>query len=462
MGYNPSVRTVYDCYFGRISVYFRQTSPRGYCYYWTPIFSGSSVDTVNILTPDEFEGSDTEKLQAAFDYFGNNGGVLCINRPYNLEADIVINHSAINYPNITVLGLGVNSKIYTAGHEFIGGTSQQNGGIDFINVFFTGAVYRDGTATNRNGDIVSGISAETTFFRPSTNLIRMSFTDCVFEWSNYIIDVTSPDTYAQTWYFVNCYQKLIKSAAARIALGFDVKFIGCKFEPGDNAGYFIYSTVVANGVVRGLCVEDCLIEGCATGAIVGSGFRGCKISGNYFESNGGVGINFISGDTIGNEGIEISGNYSDDTALVVVPTSPTSGRMGLDIHGNSVENRATQYILKTDNDNATAYKYSDLTIYANSGLIGSYNNAYKGDTLQKLINGASAASDWNTVGTGIYTAGGTAVTNGPVASPYGVLIAFESLDNYLVQIFFGAYPQNAYYRTRAGVTASFSAWKQII
>ena len=125
----------------------------------TKIKLGTDVLSTYILIPDEFEGTDTQKLQACFNAL-TNGGHIVINRVLDLDSNIIHYLDSNQDKPIYLHGLGKNAKINMHGYSFTGdwGVGRPTGNIIFENIWFTGT----GTAFDGN------------------TLIRLYFNNCYF------------------------------------------------------------------------------------------------------------------------------------------------------------------------------------------------------------------------------------------------------------------------------------------
>lgn len=225
--------------------------------------SGYIPNLDGVISPDSFTGTDTEKLQAAFDYCIDGGNII-INRGYTLASDITVSHNSNNNHVISVIGIGKNAIINSNGHSFIGiGTNHSvtNGGCIFNNITFNLS----------NNDVL---------FNCAT-LIRLIVNNCVFSGSGYAFRANG--TYMQSIYVTNCLIRGLKS------------LIHCNDKTSENAYDIRVSTniieggvnVITAGRVAQITVINNLIEGLFGTPIILYGIcRNLTIKDNFFEDNG--------------------------------------------------------------------------------------------------------------------------------------------------------------------------------
>lgn len=235
---------------------------------------------LNVLHPDQFEGTDSEKINQAFDAIVN-GGTLCLNRQYVLDDDIIIKHLTSTEPNyVHVIGIGKNAEIVCNGYGFRGDPepgerigSNSVGGIFFQDVNFTGT----------ENDIC--------FF--TDRLIRMFFTGCHFYGmgkafygsDTFTFNDTSRSAYAQSYYFSQCYFGHCKEHAFDVYKPFDCHFNNCIFE-------YDASNINVRNALQGLFITNCLLESMPyetaikihTGVDANGSFN-LSIADCYFENN---------------------------------------------------------------------------------------------------------------------------------------------------------------------------------
>lgn len=249
--------------------------------YWNMIDyggGGGSLADYGILVPDQFTGTDTEKLEQAMTECAD-GGVICLNREYTLDDDWVIDHLSSRQEHfVHIIGLGKNASINLNGHNIVGSQqageqygSNSVGGIFWQDINFKGTANQSGFITDR--------------------LIRMFFTGCHFYGMNrafygndsFTFNSTTRQGYAQSYYFAQCYFGCCQTRAFDVFRVFDVHFTNCIFEY-DN------SSIQVRHAIEGLFIESCLMENILSGGAIKIGGAGgvfnCVIADTYFEDNG--------------------------------------------------------------------------------------------------------------------------------------------------------------------------------
>ena len=256
--------------------------------YWEeinlPYFDAiANLNTLDVLIPDQFTGTDTEKINAAFEA-AETGGTICLNRKYTLDDNIVITHLTSRQKNfVHVLGIGKYAEIDLNGYSITGAAepgeaygSNSVGGIFWDNIEFSGKEDQNGFITDR--------------------LIRMFFTNCHFFGMNrafysndsFVFNNVSKYGYAQSYHFSQCYFASMKTAAFDVYRLFDCHFVNCIFE-------YDSSVINVRHGAEGLYIVDCLMETMpnataitvhgATGGTHTDGIYNLTISNCYFEDN---------------------------------------------------------------------------------------------------------------------------------------------------------------------------------
>ncbi|MBR3320599.1 MAG: hypothetical protein IKG04_01445, partial [Exiguobacterium sp.] len=159
--------------------------------YWQP--ANTVIDQINAMSivvsklqekaltvdPDDYGGTDSQRIQAAIDEIGDtDSGVIILRRMYNLDANVTFKTHSLRR-TLRVIGLSNNAGFNMDEYHF-NGDAAAAGGIFFDNVYFTGS-----------SDKIFNIGA---------NLIRLEFTNCFFYQNN---DIFSGE-YAQQIRLVNC------------------------------------------------------------------------------------------------------------------------------------------------------------------------------------------------------------------------------------------------------------------
>ena len=229
------------------------------------VFENAEIP-LNALTPDDFTGTDGEKIQSAFDALEANGGTIVIDRAYTLDRDILIKRrtTAPNFKTITIIGIGRQSEIDFGDYCFMGYDTEHRdyGGLIFIGVNFLGN--------------------EKAF--KTDYLIRLHFDGCTF-WDFKFVFWGYEDVSMQSVYVDNCvFDRLVTNLLYSRNDAYDVHFNNCRVELCDNPFYI--------GGAKVFTITNCLIEG--KGISPAQGYIAIKIvntyemlviSGNYFEAN---------------------------------------------------------------------------------------------------------------------------------------------------------------------------------
>lgn len=157
-----------------------------------------------VFTPDEFEGSDSEKLQTALYCLSNTGGIITINRPYIIESDIRILHKKSSYP---IKLIGVNIPTIDMGEFKFMGWGGEN--VEFHNMKFKG----------------------TELFCNVVDLKFVSVYNCEFSGFKYI-GYVEPDSTSilQQYKFKHCYFHHISECVLSVATFYVLSIDSCIFE----------------------------------------------------------------------------------------------------------------------------------------------------------------------------------------------------------------------------------------
>ena len=267
------------------------------------------IDDYNILNPDSFEGTDSEKLQACFDALETTGGVISINRTYTLTDNIKIKHNSGSSSQIIVRGTGKVAGIDFGNYSFVGydTTTKGYGGVVFEHLRLNG----DGTNIGFN----------------MNQLIRLFFNSCVIRrFTNFIY---ADKDYIQTVYINDCVIRHSLGATVKIAEDctdgrcYDVRIVGCLAEGG--AGLFDVPKTVGCAIV-----QNCIESYSATPIIVRKDMYVLDISSNYFETNGeGISIDFsgVSASSVANINSNNLIENSPTRGAILLPKTLTTGSL---------------------------------------------------------------------------------------------------------------------------------------
>ena len=243
------------------------------------------IADMNVLNPDSFNGTDSEKLQACYDALATTGGVISINRTYTLTDNIKIKHDS-----------GSSNQIITRGTGKVSG-------IEFGNYFFTGY---DETTKGYGGLVFEHLRLNGASIGFDCNhLIRLIFNACVIR--NFT-NLAYADDYIQTVYLNDCAIRYslgatIKTANNTSSKCYDVRIRGCLAEWGVS----LFDTPNVYGCS---IVQNCIEGFTDTPIIVRKYLHMLDISSNYFELNG----NGVSVD-LSNIGEVSTGNISNNSFI---------------------------------------------------------------------------------------------------------------------------------------------------
>ena len=407
----------------------------------TKIKLGEDVLSTYVLIPDEFDGTDTQKLQACFNAL-TNGGHIVINRALNIEDDIIHYLDSNQDKPIYIHGLGKNAKINMNGHSFVGDwqPNKPTGNLYFESLWFTGT----GTCFDCN------------------SLIRMYFHDCYFTGFGYIFKCSAGTNSGrlQTIYCTNCTFRRNGIIMDNQGQCNDIHFLSNNFEY--NTSVFVAGE---NCRCSKLDISHNLMEGHRGTCIVIRLGIGCNVSYNYFESNSG----YIDCNDGQNRSTVIKGNYASGSVGGYFVLLPRTAPLYSLHYNNSI----------TENDMA----YRNLEIIAIDGTPQSRLSWRVEDNLANdipqnirffLDRGAGFDSygepitDFNAIYCGgFYTTDGSAM-NAP-AEGRGNIQVYQGAGDNIVQEFTPTYNNNSgmYYRrtgtaTHSGgiITVNWTEWKK--
>lgn len=347
-----------------------------------------SNEKADYLTPDDFDGTDSEKLQACFDALATSGGVILINRIYTLTSNITISHdSSANNNLITVKGMGKTPRINFGNYRFTGATADHSkawGGLIFKDLLLTG--------DNVGFDFSS--------------LIRITFDGCMIR--NFKHLAYSED-YIQTLYMMGCYVRrssdfttaaLITSKSAvddgtGATLGaiMDFKMIGCVAEQG----VCLIDVPSASGcTISGNCIEGYSDIPIRIGT--GGSVSAFDISNNYFESNSGTNIDLHG--AVNMASVNITNNmfceYHDDdenAGVILLPAKLSNGY--INIVGNKANNEDVILLKVLE---SAEYNTDRIYAFANVGSIsvpeGCDLNVTTPANIHKAVKGLVKGTDY--------------------------------------------------------------------
>lgn len=326
---------------------------------------------IGVLSPDNYAGTDTQKLQSCLDAVKTaGGGIIAINRLYTLTGDLFVELESGKIAQITFLGIGQNAGINFKTYKFTSTTNRNNGNLlfDGMNLY--------GTAVGFDFD----------------NLIRAKFSNCTISGFTNLVCST---TYIQTLHMVNC--QIRRTAGAVIKSGkttgdtsasagtvMDMHITGCLIE-------WCAGLLDTYGV-SGSSIIGCCIEGFSGTPIVVTGYAsGMVIDGNYWEKNGN-GINIDLSSMTGECQLTISNNsfseyYNQAAGIVHLPSSIAGGI--LQITGNKA---AAYEVLLYVPDDAIDLR-TTVWAFANGGSARDPNSALKTTEPYDLVRAVAKADE---------------------------------------------------------------------
>ena len=328
--------------------------------YYTKIFTdGNYINisycqetrgTVNELmfNPDVFSGTDSEKLQQAFDSLANIGGNIVINREYILSSDIVINNDSDLQHFIRVIGVGKNARINCGSYRITAPKYRHvYGGIMWESVAFTGT--------------------DTCF--DAGLLIRLFFTHCSFKGFRYVFrsdvsEYVSGETsrYMQSLYLLQCTIKGCEKGFYIDGRGaYNVGIGQTLIENVTNAFYN------ASGTLMGVRIYDCVIEVVSGNSIhIGGKVNSLSIQNNYFEAC--LECIHLSANNIFNI-VSIASNYFVANNKSAIFIEPINNEL---VQTQKNKNRGVitgnTYLDTSDNDNAFI-KFTSVPVISQAWVI---------------------------------------------------------------------------------------------
>ena len=224
------------------------------------------------ITPDDFEGSDVEKIQQALDYVvENNINTITLNRSYDLTGGIVYYNGKWAKPPTFKDGTLIKND---TGYMFSRLADNNNSNTPlFLNVTFIGN-------TENPCYIIDG-----------DKLIRQGFDHCYFRG----IGLIKTAGYLQSLRLHSCEMSFSPDIFINCSGAYDVSITNNKFEESHNALIKSYSDSTDGPACHALRITNNLIEGYVVEPpIILSSAYGLTISNNYFEANHCGDIEFIT------------------------------------------------------------------------------------------------------------------------------------------------------------------------
>ena len=311
----------------------------------TKKYVDDEFDIQNFLIPDDFEGTDGEKLQACFDALKDTGGFISINREYVLDRDIVINQDSNLNLQTTIKGIGEVAKINCGPYCFKGkeGVKHSWGGIKFSDLQITG----------------------TETMMQCANLIRVICSSCLISDFKYVC--YSPD-YTQSMYFNEC---IIRNISESVMFAGSTESI----DSGSLLDTRICLCLIewCNHLLTAMAYSGCIVDNNCIEGFTGIPFtfngrtRGVVIKNNYFEANAGGAIDLSGLSNVYSQNIIIDSNVfvtSDNAEVtILLPTNRVIG--SCTISNNTASSYSTPLYIVPD----SAKNYTGVYIYNNYGNV---------------------------------------------------------------------------------------------
>ena len=298
------------------------------------------------LTPDDFEGTDLEKIQKAYDYaVDNEVRTIHLNRKYDLTGGSVILKSG-NFvaPIIHFIHGGLTKQ--DAGYMF---TRSEDDGNNTNSPIFTNVQF-------------NGNASATCYVINADKMIRSQFINCAFD----SVGLLETNSYTQS---VRVFKCVMTNSPATFIKGkqhIDMDIDNNRFETSPNPLIEGISNSVSTYANIGVRITNNLIEGYTTSpTIIMSSALGLVISNNYLEHNKGH-IKFINGGGLLNIAGEINANY----------LTRNSETIDIEFDGHLTH--------RLEVSNNTTNVSSGKALLSNTVAIANNNNMYAGGTLYPL------------------------------------------------------------------------------
>lgn len=300
------------------------------------------------LNPDFFEGTDTEKLQQAFDYCATSGGVINIRRKFTISSTITISHQYEEENRIVVQGSTAEAELSSATTYSFRSSNASKGGI----------IFRDIKITN------GAVSSVHAFLNGGSELNSATLVNIVFEncWFSGFPQIYNAVNYCQSLWLINCVIRNISSSVIYTAgyQWYNVNILHCIIEQ--------VNTIGSIGYPQGVNIKDCVIEGNTSATCINlvGGAYSINIEGNYFEANG-TDINMASMSSA-ERNVRIVGNFFSNTEgnSIVLPTSANDGYTStITIMNNKHMNQNGKYLVS----GTSGQVYDEVFCAFNSGAI---------------------------------------------------------------------------------------------
>ena len=321
-----------------------------------------------MLTPDDFDGTDTEKIQACFDALTDVGGVITINRSLKLTGNVQIkNDSGMNH-QITVQASGKHSVIDMGEYYFYGLEDVPAGLVSFDNIQFKG--------TQNCFDC--------------SYLVRLRFDGCFFSGFEHVIH---SDRYIQSVNIVNSY---VRSVSGYIYNApnlpteenlLDGNLYDCKFSHNvvEGSNGIAKFTSASGSHFTGNCIEG------NTGSddlfVCWHHMLGVEISRNYFEVNNGHLVDFTKATTEWSQFVVTICNNNfiemdEGKVMIVMPTIFDQYNSQIIVHSNNMPVGSQSVFIKSE---ATG-QLKSVVCLANAGTVIDENGSVADATSTLISN----------------------------------------------------------------------------
>lgn len=303
----------------------------------TSVVTGQTFDTMghrvdgvdaqladNAISPENFIGTDIQKVQQAVDYAIANKKAVKVSREYNLTGgSININLAVYGSGPLNVIGAGGSFKKLDVGYMFTASNGRKDNSVNFSYVTFT-------------GDQTLGM-----YVLDGSKIIGTQFINCQLRGINTLVYST---TYIQSIRLYGCthFTSAINTYLIDTPSSYDVDIMNNRFEAGQGGVYRCKSDVVSLGYDnKKVRIKHNVIEGRRTPTIVFGTVHGLTIEDNYFEENYGspiLGVSTPNGfepsALVINNNMFYKGTSPGDNAIDLTAIPSTASPKGIECRNN--------------------------------------------------------------------------------------------------------------------------------
>lgn len=313
-----------------------------------------------VENPDNYTGTDAEKLASAINAMPT-GGIVLLDRDYELTSNVIITRGS-GAGRVIVKSINKNATINCNSYEFTseGATFGSYGGIIFDGIRFVGT-----------GNLIDG-----------KYLIRIFFCNCYITGFNHVVySSATNNVHLQTIYFINCMIRQIKGYILDVS--------------ADSGLHWLYDIRVNNSVIewsyglinarawQGVYIDNNAIEGFTGNVPVFDDIQAAyasSVSNNYFEKNAGTTIDFSKATERNDITIDISNNlFMQDTqtegAIIILPMLKTGGCINIQDNIFRLANPTNAYGIKVMDE--VTEVLSNCNITGNVATLYDPNNKIK-------------------------------------------------------------------------------------